>query len=505
MKQHPATGSPHRPIDNNVYAYDSSRNPRHISEVDSGKKGYHCMGCSWEMIARKGAIRDHHFAHAPRNWDDKGACTYSDETYRHKLAKEILQRTKKIRVPAVYVFSDDGKKAAELCPARTVTSTTVRNEIQFYEDKDGEVKWGRGVNFNTEGVDFIIQPDVTFFNEQGEPILLIELMATHKVDAQKIAKIRRLGLDTVEVRIPKDSPESIEKVFTVTEETEWLYNHQQAEAYANGVHFPQGTDHGIPPVAEFQRAVFQAGETYTCRSFQLRDLIRGLRKCVAGERYRAVKQAATGELSNVEERRAGLGQRLKDHRSAVRDRLQRTHAAKTDRIAAETTTVSRAIEDCERRYRRLENRYRKKREELDAEQADYQSADTERVEELRGKVESVRLELRNLRTWQGEDGEPLPKAQRAVASFETKIEETERAIQAERGFAEAESVRIKQEMDGAYRAIQEGDFTKHKGIASICARADGQRRVLSDYAEAQGRLSRLKKLREILNSGMWKK
>ena len=104
-----------RSTEQNVYAYDCHRDVRHISEVESGKNGYHCIGCSYEMIARKGPLRQNHFSHAPRNLLDKVECTYSDETYRHKLAKEILQREKKIRVPAVYVFSDDRRQALRHC------------------------------------------------------------------------------------------------------------------------------------------------------------------------------------------------------------------------------------------------------------------------------------------------------------------------------------------------------------------------------------------------------
>jgi competence CoiA-like predicted nuclease len=77
--------------DNNVYAHDITNHVKHISEVASGRKGYYCMGCAREMQAKKGEKYAHHFSHDPNDIDNKGKCTYSDETYRHQLAKDSLQ------------------------------------------------------------------------------------------------------------------------------------------------------------------------------------------------------------------------------------------------------------------------------------------------------------------------------------------------------------------------------------------------------------------------------
>lgn len=90
----------------NVYAFDIENNEKHISEVESGKKGYYCRGCKAEMIAKKGDLtnRRHHFAHVPRDVESKGKCMRSDETFRHIYAKEMLQLHKQIKVPSVWKF-----------------------------------------------------------------------------------------------------------------------------------------------------------------------------------------------------------------------------------------------------------------------------------------------------------------------------------------------------------------------------------------------------------------
>ena len=70
------------------------------------------------------------------------------------------------------------------------------------------------VDFEKEKEKFLlIQPDVAFFDKDETPILLIEIVATHKVDPEKIVKIKRLGIDTVQVKVPKDSPQEIENCF----------------------------------------------------------------------------------------------------------------------------------------------------------------------------------------------------------------------------------------------------------------------------------------------------
>ena len=177
--------------ENNVYAFDIKNIPKHISEVESGKKGYYCMGCGREMQAKKGGILTHHFAHDPKDILKKGKCIYSDETYRHKLAKEILQRIKQIKVPNLYKYPSLGieGKPNKLREAWTVVASTVKNELTFYEDENGTICYGRDIVFEGTEKFLLIKPDVTFFDKDENPILLIEIVATHKIDKNKLIKI----------------------------------------------------------------------------------------------------------------------------------------------------------------------------------------------------------------------------------------------------------------------------------------------------------------------------
>jgi competence CoiA-like predicted nuclease len=95
--------------DDHSYALDLQDKLKHISEVERGRKGYFCPGCRQRMIARKGDIKIHHFAHDPQDVERRGKCSYSDETIRHKLGKEILQHLKHVKVPSLRKYPADGQ------------------------------------------------------------------------------------------------------------------------------------------------------------------------------------------------------------------------------------------------------------------------------------------------------------------------------------------------------------------------------------------------------------
>lgn len=113
-----------------------------IDDVESGKRGYVCIGCGQDMIAYNQGLsgRQHYFGHDPKDVVRKGQCTFSNETYRHKVAKDILQLIKEIRVPAVYVFPPDGSgQPRRIREARLVQAHSVGVEWVFFENPDGEI------------------------------------------------------------------------------------------------------------------------------------------------------------------------------------------------------------------------------------------------------------------------------------------------------------------------------------------------------------------------------
>ncbi len=381
--------------ENNVYAHDIKNQIKHISEVESGRKGYYCMGCKRAMQAKKGAVNTHHFAHDPTDIKRKGKCTFSDETYRHKLAKDILQRIRKIKVPSLFKFPPNGVEGKPnlIRSSWMIEAHYVKIELQFYEDENGIVKYGRGINFEKpeNGKQLLIQPDVAFFDENNKPILLIEIVATHKINIEKALKIRRLGIDTVEITIPKSSPNEIEEAFNKTDRTHWIYNYEQEQT--NYVRVPEGDNEGVLLIDEFQRKLFESFESFSCRASQIRNLIRAVGKCLDSEQYRGVKQSVTEEIQRVENNTTTNRRQLLGLQSGIENELREEFGLKTERVRSDFKSNADRIDErqeyldgekgkIESRYDELDERYKRKNQEIRDLQGNYESKFQEEIERI---------------------------------------------------------------------------------------------------------------------------
>jgi len=214
----------------NVYAYNLKFEEIHISQAESGRKGYLCRGCQREMQAVKQTRPNllSYFRHDHNAIKGLPKCTYSDETYRHSLAKKILLRIFKIKVPALFKYPPENEtgKPNLIAEAKIVEADFVEEELFFYESETGERIWSKSI-FNDNNKFLLSKPDIIFFDKNYKPILLKEIVATHKVTENKKLDLKRLGIDTIQITIPKDSPENIEKIFETTDRTEWIYNYEQ--------------------------------------------------------------------------------------------------------------------------------------------------------------------------------------------------------------------------------------------------------------------------------------
>lgn len=146
----------------------------HVSEVSSGLAcGCICARCGANLVARKGAIRCHHFAHY-RDTECSGAA----ETLLHRLAKEILSKAAAIALPAyTYRATSPPRIAREILPPRRIPID------------EAVVEHSLGV----------IIPDLAVFS--GSDRLLIEIAVTHRVDRAKLRRVRRLNFPMLEIRL----------------------------------------------------------------------------------------------------------------------------------------------------------------------------------------------------------------------------------------------------------------------------------------------------------------
>ena len=181
----------------------------HVDNVESGIAcGCICPSCGEILIARKGNVNIHHFAHHSLN-----ECKSGYETVLHLLAKEILYETNEILLPPVKLSNEP--------------NTT---HIQLY--KEYKIKNFDNVYIEKQTDDII--PDLII--EKNNRKLLVEIYVTHKVDDIKLKKIRNIGISAIEIDLSK-TDKSISKqklkylLLNNNENKRWLYNSKSEKMF----------------------------------------------------------------------------------------------------------------------------------------------------------------------------------------------------------------------------------------------------------------------------------
>ncbi|MBL7972439.1 MAG: hypothetical protein JNL03_13060 [Prolixibacteraceae bacterium] len=403
----------------NVYALNLQDEEVFIGNVERGRKGYFCMGCKREMQAVKPKhpnIRPY-FRHDVKALRDGKKCTYSDETYRHKLAKEILQINKSIKVPAVYKYPPKGVEGWPnlISEAKVVEAYSVGIERYFYEDENGRISYGK--NDESSSKYLLLKPDVTFFDKNQNPILFIELVATHKVSEEKKIKLSRLGIDTIEITIPKDSPEAIGKALNSTNHTKWIYNYEQE--ITPYIPISKSSTEGIPPIDEIQRRLFE--ESYKCRAAQIGNLISTIKKCLGAEYYTQIERDFRSEISRIEESTKGHRDKwnriCEDRRTEIAEKLTNETAS----FESEKKRVEQEERKFQENVRSLEKRYNTKREKIECDTESYRDAELllgGKEEYLDRTIENEEIAIRAI----NEEQRELEQKERNFGSTREQIE-----------------------------------------------------------------------------------
>lgn len=403
----------------NVYALISDSDlPIHISQVNYADRGlgngYFCLGCKRQMqaILRKEEKNKPYFRHHVIIKNDKDKCTYSDETYRHKLAKDILQVYKKIKVPNLYKYSPikNENKRYLIKESEYIEAHSVLIENYLYEDEHGNIIYSHRIEENNiKGL--FIKPDVMFLNKNGEPILIIEIVATHKPDKIKLQKIKRLGINAIQVSIPKDSPENIENTFDVTNRTKWLYNYD--EENTDYLQFSNSYSEGISDVDELQRKLFE--EDFSCRSNQIRELIRGIERILETESYKESERDFRSEIQRIEKN-------TERERSEL-DELRRKYSeAGVGRYFERREAITKRTNEFQEYSSDLENRYKTKRGDLEQDEESTQGNINSIITRRSGVFNSIDGEREIIRKIKDDISKAEESEGRAIESFNSRRE-----------------------------------------------------------------------------------
>ena len=519
-------------FEDNDWANNIKGDPLHITKAESGRKGYYCIGCSKEMeavIQKKNPKHKSFFRHVPVDIKNgEKPCTFSSREYRETLATDILQRLKRIKVPPVHKFPpyDKDQLPYLLQPSKFITAHKVRSQVWFYEDKEGNIRFGK--NPNIEERYLLLRPDVVFFDVKGKPILFIELVITHKIDDEKRIKLRRMGIDTVSVIVPRASEQDIEENFNSTKRIKWEYN--GIEANTEYVPVSKGTSTGILEFDEEQRRIFEEG--YTCRKNRLNNTIRSLEKCLGGQSYNRIERQFEQELSRIEEATKRASEELGRLEETARNEVDLRIEPRTKEIDAAMGQFGKAEgkfrsekKDLEDRYFRKDGELRENQNQLltDIKRLGSLKAERARIEAnferergfIENRIEETRTGTREFR----ESRDFLPErfgslTKKESADFEEEKTRIEKAIEKQRSepdiFArhiEEEKKRIDDEFKElrkqSAKRIDQEDSSGSDELSKRIAAVSEIRGILGNFGERQATYERYKEALELVRRGTW--
>lgn len=541
---------------NNDWAKNVKGEHLYIDQAESGRKGYFCIGCDKQMdavIKKKNPNHRSYFRHIPVDVSkDESPCTFSNRKYREILATDILQRLKSIKVPSVYKYPLKDKDGAPMLleKAKYISAHKVKSQLTFYEDSQGAVKFGK--NPEIEERYLLIRPDVVFFNVKDEPILLVELVVTHKINEEKKIKLRRLGIDTVSIIIPRTSEQEIEDNFKTTKKVKWEYNGN--EANTKYIHVPFGTGEGILEFDKDQRRIFE--ESLSCRKTRLNNTYRTIEKCLRSESYSRAEQNFRFEISRIEKATNEAEQKFSELERAYIEKLDSEFSEQKETVDRELDSIETRRRECRTqqenligKHSNLEGRYFKRREEIFRDEEE-ESRITEEHSELgrlserirksfkfrtdrerenragiRKRINSLPEEFKQKHKAELQDFEELGNGVRAeieefgdfIIEEEKRIErEAESSIKSKADEIAREEKEFEQEFDAFKReeSVSEAEVREQferefrgnpsklsKGIRDLLE----AERMGNDFLEAKGKEEDYKRAREFFRKGTWEK
>lgn len=276
----------HRPFsglsDELVYGLGIDGTILHISEVGRGLQcGCRCPACEQVLIAKKGPVQRHHFAHHNAN----AACAHAAETNAHIWAKDVLARMKRLLVPETVATHGN------------LTRIVRRTQVYSFVEARLENRLGSMV------------PDVILVMADGKQ-LIVEVRVTHACDEVKREKLRLDGLSAIEIDLRQfrtsSDREAIEGALLSSAPRTWLSNARQAK-------FDE--KFGQQLAADTEREAREAEEK------RRRNALAEARK--AERALQQVEQQATSLISAI--RRSTVTQEIPDFVVNLMDTFQEIH------------------------------------------------------------------------------------------------------------------------------------------------------------------------------------
>ena len=375
----------------NDWANNIEGTPIHISQAQSGAKGYYCLGCDKEMqaVKRKIAHYQSYFRHHVKDVDNsKVECVHASREYREKLAFFYFMRTKQISVPAVYKYPPKGVDGQPYLvqEKQTIIAHRVDKEVTIFEDEEGNIHWN-----NKEKIDdrFLwIRPDAVFYDKDDKPILLLEFVVTHKPDRDKLNKLQRLGINTVQIIVPKLSETELEKEISKPSKVKWTYN--EIESDTEYIPVSKGNSEGVPSIDDIQRKLFE--ESFACRRAQVENLIRTINRCLESQSYRGTEQLFEQEIQRIEKATREHQSRLDEIQEGIENEIYSELGNRREEFDKRKEEFRKYSSSLEQRYNTKKSEIRAEEEHTDRE-IEFRHNIGESKDEINREFERKRREL----------------------------------------------------------------------------------------------------------------
>jgi len=455
-----------------------------------GRGGYACLGCHKEMQAILRHIQGHkpYFRHHVLDVPTAERCTFKKEDYRRQIVTTTLELEKLIKVPQLYKFPPKGVEglAMPLSPSRIVAADRVEKYKFFYEDLDGNIQ--ETLHYQPEFGDLLFKADVVFYDADSNPVLLVKMVKKFGLTTAERAGLQRLGIDAVQLTIPKESPEAIQRSLMKADRTKWIYSNE--EQHTNYFSIPAETGEGISAIDGEQRKLFE--ETFDCRKVQIGNLIRAVDRQVASESYRTADDGNRSIIGRTELAITRAGERRAEFEEQHRTGTEAAYQPEFDGIEARRRSLELAFSQLRGRQANLEARYRSKRKRLEDETAAF-DAEIRTAETAAGGTGRTVEELEDDLTT-AHDG-AVKRVRRSFAKgiefVEGKRRNAEYTISRERTAISGIRQRL-ENLPGEFAALQEtagSDFDRKEAFEDgEIARIDTDREHLPErFAAAQRR------------------
>lgn len=197
-----------------------------IRQVPSGlQPDCRCPACGSPLIAKKGPIRQHHFAHVSGN-----SCESAAETALHLLAKQVIT-TPGIRISLpIYKIVGRRRRGSKSQPISETVPGVGGATILVAEGREE-------TRFDGFTADALISVQSESRSSRKE--LIVEVAVTNPCSKAKIRRIAGVGIPAIEIDLrefPYDesvSFETIQKILLEPSWVNWLFHPKQVEARKN--------------------------------------------------------------------------------------------------------------------------------------------------------------------------------------------------------------------------------------------------------------------------------